>query len=129
MSGWSVAIDVLESFLIHGALPDWATGSTVGGDGVPWWVAEYVEDDTEGVRCDTVFHVLIGKDASTGTVVLGMMFHATGGSCMVWKYGSSIGLTIRNFVLFAVVEVEHVSEVAAGFEPAIGLICTKVGMV
>lgn len=68
------------------------------------------------------------KDMATGTVVLGIIFHATGVTYVVCKYGTSIGRTISNFDLFTVVEVDAFTETTAGLEHAIGSLCTKLGI-
>lgn len=68
------------------------------------------------------------KDMATGTVVLGIIFHATGVTYVVCEYGTSIGRTISNLNLLTVVEVDTFTETTAGFEHAMGSLCTKLGM-
>lgn len=128
ISGCSGASDVLETLLIPGTFFMSATGPTVGGDIVPRNLAENVEDDTycgreEPMECNT-----IDKDMATGTVVLGIIFHATGVTYEVCEYGTSIGRTISNLDLLTVVEVDAVTETTAGFEHAMGSLCTKLGI-
>lgn len=123
------ASDVVERLLIPGALKETAAGSTVGGEKVPTEVAEGVEDSWESVAEDSKVYSSIVNDSAAGTVVLGCMFHASGGSDHVKSAGRYIVVTVRNTGSVTGKVVESVTEANRGFEASIGLIWSKLGMV
>ncbi len=106
-----------------------ATGSTVGGHERSALVGEGVEDNGVVVTCDSKETNHLDKDTSAGTLVVGGVEHASSVTKHVKSSGRKIAVAILNKGLVTDTEVDTLTRIDIGVEAAIGLICSKVGMV